>query len=53
MSKLTELEFKTLVFQYDSIEEQIKILQKSKVNGIIWCWITVSNFHMRRKKMWI
>jgi len=51
MAKLTEIEFKTLVYQYDIIDEQIKFMQDSKIKMITSNNITVQAFHSRRKSM--
>ncbi len=51
MEKLNENQFKALVNSFDTIDEQIKILQKAKGNTIRSFWISTQAFYSRRKNL--
>jgi hypothetical protein len=50
-AKLTELEFRALVFQFDTIDQQIEMMQKSKEAIIKGFDLTMPAFYTRRKNL--
>ena len=50
-AKLTEIEFRALVFQMDSIDEQIDMMQRSKEAIMRGFDLTMPAYYTRRKNL--